>query len=85
MGGGGGFKFNSVKKGMFLRIFLAIQIVLVHSINFHIIMQYLNNICLNFHCKILEIERVRVNLWGRFEKKLFCGVHCSEYILNLKF
>ena len=59
---------------MFLRICFGDTDSLVHSINFHIIMQHLNNICLNFHCKILKIERV-TNLRRRLEKKLFFGLH----------
>ena len=51
--------------------FLAIHIVLVYSVNFHVIMQHLNNISLNFHYKILKIERVTVNLRRRLEKKVF--------------
>ena len=31
-------------------------------------MQHLNYICLNFHCKILKIERVTVNLRRRLVK-----------------
>ena len=31
--------------------------------------------CLNFHCKILQIEQVTLNLRRRLEKKLFYGVH----------
>lgn len=46
---------------------MATQIVFIYSVTFHIMMQYLNYIFLNFHCKILNIERVVVNL----EKKLF--------------
>ena len=69
---------------MFLRIFLSIQIVLVHSVNFHIIMQHSNNIWLNFHRKILKIERETVNLRGRFKKKLFCGVHHNSQQNHLK-
>ena len=63
---------------------MAIQIVLVHSVDFHIIMQHLNNICLNFHCKILKIERLTVNLRRLLEKKLFCGVHHNSQQINLK-
>ena len=47
-------------------------------------MQHLNNIFLNFHCKILKIERVTVNLLKRLEKKLFCGVHHSSQNNHLK-
>ena len=68
---------------MFLRIFLEIQIVLVYSVNFHI-MQHLNYIFLNFHCKILKIERVTVNLRRHLEKKLFCGVHHKSQQNHLK-
>ena len=38
-------------------------------------MQHLNNIFLNFYCKILKIERVTVNRRRRLEKKFFCAVH----------
>ena len=47
-------------------------------------MQDLNNICLNFHCKILKIERVTVNLRRYLEKKLFCGVHHNSQQNHLK-
>ena len=60
------------KRHVFKHFFV---IVLVHSVNFHIIMQNLNNIFLNFHCKILKIGRVTVILRRRLEKKLFYGVH----------
>ena len=69
---------------MILEFFLAIQIVLVYSVNFHIIMQHLNNIFLNFHCKILKIERMTVNLRRRLEKKLFFGVHYNSQQTHLK-
>ena len=72
------------KKACFYEFFLAIQIVLVYSVNFHIIMQHLNNIFLNFHCKISKIERVTANLRRRFEKKLFCGVHHNSQQNHLK-
>ena len=81
---GGGCKVNSVKKCMFLRILLAIKIVLVYWVNFHIIMQHLNNILLNFHWKILKIDRKAVNLRRRLEKKLFCGVHHNSQQNHLK-
>ena len=47
-------------------------------------MQNLNNIRLSFHCKILKIERVTVNLRRRHEKKLFCGVHHNSQQNHLK-
>ena len=47
-------------------------------------MQHLNNICLKFHCKILKIERVTVNLRRRLEKKLFCGVDHNSHQNHLK-
>ena len=47
-------------------------------------MQLLNNISQNFHCKILKIERVTVNLRRRFEKKLFCDVHHNSQQNHLK-
>ena len=47
-------------------------------------MQHLHNIFLNFHCKILKIERVTVNLRRRLEKKLFCGVHHNSQQNHLK-
>ena len=47
-------------------------------------MQHLNNIFLNFHWKILKIERVTVNLRRRLEKKLFCGVHHNSQQNTLK-
>ena len=47
-------------------------------------MRHLNNIFLNFHCKILKIERVTVNLRRCLEKKLFCGVHHNSQQNNLK-
>ena len=61
-----------------------IQIVLVYLVNFQTIIQHLNNIFLNFNCKILKIERVTVNLWRRLEKKLFCGVHHKSQENHLK-
>ena len=47
-------------------------------------MQHFNNICLNFHCKILKIERVTVNLQMCLGKKLFCGVHHNSQQNHLK-
>ena len=47
-------------------------------------MQHLNNIFLNFHCKILKIEGVTVNLRRRHEKKLFCSVHHNSQQNHLK-
>ena len=47
-------------------------------------MQHLNNIFLNFHFKILKIERVTVNLWRRLEKKLFCGLHHNSQQNHVK-
>ena len=52
--------------------------------NFHIIMQHLNNIFLNFHCKILKIDRVTVNLRRHLEKKLFCGLDQNSRQNHLK-
>ena len=69
---------------MLLIIFLAIQIVLVYSVSFHIMMQHLINIFLNFYCKILKMERVTVNLRRSLEKKLFCGVHHNVQQNHLK-
>ena len=69
---------------MFLKKNLAIQIVLVYSVNFHRIMQHLNNIFLNFQSKILKIERVIVNLRRQLEKQLFCGVHHNSQQNQLK-
>ena len=67
-----------------MNVFLALPIVLVYSVNFHIIMQHLKNIFLNFHCKILKIERVTANLRRRLEKKLFCGIHNNSQQNYLK-
>ena len=50
----------------------------------YIIMQHLNNIYRNFHCKILKIERVTVILRRRLEKKLFCGVRHNSQQNHLK-
>ena len=41
-------------------------------------MQHLNNICLNFHCKILKIERVTVNLRRRLKKSCFAVYIISQ-------
>ena len=83
-GGGGGGGLIWWKTGMFLGIFLAIQIVLFHSVNFHKIMQHLGNICLNFYCRILKIERVTVNLQRHLGKKSFCGAHHNSQQNHLK-
>ena len=63
---------------------MAILIELVYSFNLHIVMQHLNNIFLDFHRKILKIERVTVNLRRHLEKKLFCGVHHNSQQSHLK-
>ena len=47
-------------------------------------MHHLNNICLNFNCKILKIERVTVNLLRCLEKKLFCDSHHNSQQNHLK-
>ena len=53
------------------KICLTMQIVLVYSVNFHIIMQHLNNILLTFNCEILKIAQVTVNLRGASKKSCF--------------
>ena len=47
-------------------------------------MQHLNEMFINFHCIILKIDRVTVNLRRRLGKKLFCGVHNKSQQNHLK-
>ena len=58
--------------------------MLVYAVNFQIIIKYLNNILLNVHCKILKIERVKVNLRRRLEKMLFYCVHHNSQQNHVK-